>query len=215
MKARQVRGTVVAVLLASGMAAYAQGGSPPDMKPGGVPGMNLAAPQGDMPPPGPPDRNAGGPLCERMASHDGAHGLPAMMPPSPEGMRNAGATEQQVQALEEFMFDQQMKRIDLRAAVEKADLALERLLRAAHPDEQAVMQAVDVLNEVRGELFKLDVTAGIKVKQTLGDEILRKLQKQGPPDCMDGGGDGPGGVPQDASPRDVQHDPPAGGQPNP
>jgi len=100
--------------------------------------------------------------------------------PDPDSLRKAGATEQQIQALEEFMFEHRMKLIDLRAASEKADLTMDRLLRAAHSDEKALMQAVDTLNQVRGALFKVDVESRLKVKQVLGDQILRKLREQGP-----------------------------------
>jgi|GEM_PF-2498031 len=189
MKTGQVLGTVVAVLLVGGVALYAQRGGSPDMKPGGAPDMQNGASQ-PMPPPGMPDMRAGGPADGRMVGHGGPHGCRAMMP-DPAGMLKAGASEQQVQALDEFAFEQQVKRIDLNAAAEKADLTVEHLMRASSLDEKAVGQAVDTLTQARGELFKLDIASRIKVRQVLGEDILRKLREQCPPDRMERRGTGP------------------------
>jgi Spy/CpxP family protein refolding chaperone len=135
--------------------------------------------------------------------------------PDADNLRKAGATEQQVQAFEEFMFDQQAKHIDLRAAAEKAELALNRLMKASNPDEKAVMQAVDARNQAQGELFKADVAARLKVKQILGEGILRKLQEQGMPARMDGRADGPGGDRPDLPRRDAGSRPPLPPDPRP
>ena len=215
MKSGQVLGTVVAVLLVGGVALYAQRGGAPDMKPGGAPDMQNGASQ-PMPSPGMSGMRAGGPSGERMGGHEGPHGCLPMMP-DPAGMLKAGASEQQVQALEEFAFEQQVKRIDLKAAAEKADLTVEHLMRASSLDEKAVGQAVDALTQARGELFKLDIASRIKVRQLLGEDILRKLREQCLPDRMERRGlghvgqyrgDGPDAGRPGAAPKDAGSCPP-------
>ena len=175
MKTRQIVGTVMVVLLASGMASYAQRWGPPDMQAGGRPDTQSR---------GRPDMGPGAPQPERMMGPGGQRGGPPAMPDA-AGVRKAGASDQQAQAFTEAMFEQQAKHIDLQAAADKANLTLDHLLKAPSADEKAVMQAVDALNQARGELFKLDVAAKLKIKQILGDEVLRKLHEQGPPEGMD------------------------------
>ena len=198
MKARRIVGALLAILLLGSVAVYAQRGEPPATKPGGAADVRNATPP-DRVPPAPSDMRPGGLPPERMAGPPGPQeSLPLM--PDPESLRRAGATEQQVQTLEDFMFDQQVKRIDLRAAAEKAKLALERLLRASAPDEKAVMAAVDAVNQAHGEMLKQDITAALKVRQVLGEDITRKLQPQRRPDRGDRRGQGPGREGQDQNP---------------
>ena len=117
-------------------------------------GVLSAAPQGPD-----NDRQAGGPP-----------GAPREM------LKRAGATDAQIQALADADYALQVKQIDLRAAAEKAQLALERLMTSTNVDEKAVMAAADTLNQAHGELFKLELAMELKRKQILGDELMKKLQ---------------------------------------
>jgi hypothetical protein len=206
MKAGLLVGMIATVLMASSMAVHAQHGGPPELNRGGVPDGGWGVPQQEMAPHfGPGAMKAGGPPRERMDGCAIMRGCPPGIP-DPDSMRKAGASEQQIVALEEFMFEQRMKLIDLRAASEKAEMTMERLLRASNTDEKALMQAVDALNQARGALFKTDVESRMKVKQVLGEELLRKLREQGPPNRPErrgegGGVDRPEAPPRDAGPR--------------
>jgi hypothetical protein len=100
--------------------------------------------------------------------------------PEPEQLAKAGATEEQISALTKFDQEQQMKRIDLKANVEKAELELNKLKKSDSVDEAAVLKAVDVLNQARGELFKLNVVSELQMKKILGDEVFSKVQEQRP-----------------------------------
>lgn len=104
--------------------------------------------------------------------------------PSPEQLKKAGATDAQIQALSDLDFSQQGKRIDLQARIEKAELTLGHLLQAASVDETAVLDATDVLTSAQGEMFKLEISSQLKVRQMLGEELLRKLREMGPPPQM-------------------------------
>ena len=186
MEAKRLLGTVAAVLLAGGMAAVAEPRGPQDigqegaLPPGGLGGamMDRSGPMG--PPP------MGGPGGARMAMGEERHG-PMGHPPmglDVERAKKAGATEAQIQALEDFEFEQSTKRIDLQATAEKADLKLNHLIKAQTADEKAIFQAVDVLNQARGDVFKLEIASMLKAKQVLGEAVLQKLHDMGPPSAM-------------------------------
>ncbi len=175
MKTVRMIAIATTVLMMSEAGLYAQPSKPPEIE------LGMAAPARTfdrrhedrmMPPPFSP--------CGRMNDPKDMLGCFSGMPDS-DSMRRAGATEQQIGILEEFMFEQCMKCIDLRAAAEKAEMTMERLLKTTDPDEKAVMQAADALNQARGQVFKESVMCRIKVKQVLGDKLMHKLIEQRPP----------------------------------
>lgn len=186
MKAKRMLGTVAVVLLAGGMAAVADWRGPQDVGqegalPPGAPGGAMMDRSGPM---GPPPM--GGPGGAWMARGEACHG-PMGHPPmglDVERAKKAGATEAQIQALEDFELEQSTKRIDLQAAVEKADLKLNYLIKAQTADEKAIFQAVDVLNQARGDVFKLEIASMLKAKQVLGEAVWQKLHAMGPPFAM-------------------------------
>ncbi|MDD4018847.1 MAG: hypothetical protein PHV28_12995 [Kiritimatiellae bacterium] len=204
MKKRQLLGAMLGAALACGT-AYAEPDEPQGQKPcGDEPGMR-------PPCEGP---GGGGMRCgrfgpegagnQKMRRGGGGPGEGREMPFNPERLKQAGATEQQVKALSDFQFAQQNKRIDLQAAAEKAELALEQLMREAGADEAAALKAADALTQARGELFKLGISTRIKTRQILGEEVLKKLRDQRPPEEC--------GRPDNAKGRNA---PPAGGRPRP
>ena len=164
MKAKSLLGALAGVVLAGAMVAGAE--------PRGPQGMDR---EGSQPPAGPQ-----GAMMDRQG--------PMMPPPMghpPMGLdveraKKAGATDAQIQTLTDFEFEQQSKRIDLQAAADKANLKLGYLLKAQAVDEKAVMQAVDALNQVRGELFKLGIVSLLKEKQVLGADLIQKLHEREP-----------------------------------
>lgn len=148
MKTRQMIGAVAAILLASGAVSYVQA----------------------------QNAEAGGPSDERSQGNEATHWSPVTMP-DPGSMLRAGATELQVQTLQEFMFAQDAKRIEMSFLAEKAELALERAMWDSKQDEGAILQAVDVVTQARGELFKVDVASRIKMRAVLGVDVLRELER--------------------------------------
>ena len=99
---------------------------------------------------------------------------------NPERVQAAGATLEQAQALREELFEQRAKSIDLRAAAEKAELALDRLMSGASVEEKAALEAADAVNQARGELFKQDLAFQIKARRILGDEVFKKIAEDKP-----------------------------------
>lgn len=125
------------------------------------------------------DKGPGGPREECVG--EPPPGGPAC-PPASEQLERAGATEKQIGALMQFEYERQLKRIDLRANVEKAELALNYSMRSSSVDEKALLKAVDTLNQARGELFKQEIASELQVRNILGDEVLSKMREQRPPD---------------------------------
>jgi len=159
----------MAVFVAGSMRAVAELNGPQGQDPRGGPGMFGNGPHGGR---------DGTPL----AMGGGCHGL---MGHPPMGLdldraQQAGATEAQIQLLADFQLEQQVRRIDLQAAADKADLRLGSLMRAKNTDEKAILQAVDALSAARAELFKLDISAMLKEKQVLGEAVMKKLHEIAP-----------------------------------
>ena len=151
-----------------------------------------------------PDQGGG---VERPKDERGVQRPPmqAMHPQGPgrEQLKQAGATDAQIQSVMDAEFEMQKKRIDLQAAVDKAQLTLEHLLQATTTDEKAVMQAVDAVNQARDEMFKMEIASRLKMKQLLGDATLQKLQEQiRPPMMMQAPGRAMGPDAAERSPRD-------------
>ena len=148
-------------------------------------GTLCAAPQGPD-----NDQQAGGPPpngAPREMAGERQPMQPPMQPPrsgmpNREMLKQAGATDAQIQALTEAEYAQRLKQIDLHAAAEKAELALQRLMAGTNAEEKAVMAAADALSQARGELFKQEVAGELKRKQILGDELMRKLHEMRPPE---------------------------------
>lgn len=143
---------------------------------------------------------AGGPMMGGGAGPHGPMGAGAGVPV--EIAKKAGATEEQIQKLEAFNTEQQAKRIDLQAAAEKAELKLNTLMRSKEADEKSILEAADAVGKARNEVFKLHLLGQFKMKQILGEEVLKKMHELGPKH------DGPQGMrhgfgaKHDGAPRD-------------
>ena len=164
MNTKRLIGMMAAVVVAGSLGVFAE--------PGGAPK-------------GPAGEGPGGGGCDSCGPMMGGGAGPRGPMGQPQGFdagraKMAGATEEQIAKLEAINTEQQEKRIDLQAAVEKAELKMNSLIRAKDQDEKAILQAADVLNQARGELFKLHLSSMIKEKQILGEAILRKMHETGP-----------------------------------
>lgn len=136
---------------------------------------------------------------------------------NPLRLKEAGATDQQLEALKALANEQQVKRIDLQAAVDKADLTLNQLLDSDKPDADAALKAVDTLSQARAELSKLEIGTRLKMRETLGPDVQKKLRELGPREgggCPMMGREGRGQCPEGQMPRRQERNaPPAGGRP--
>ncbi len=154
------------------------------------------APQGQGPRGDRPGFRAEGQLRERMPPRgpcaegecpvmrcgwQGPEGGPRGLP-DPRRLKEAGATDQQLDALKTAEDEQQLKRIDQKAAVEKAEVTLRQLMRSETVDEAAALKAADALSQARAEAFRADIASQLKVRAILGTGVLKKLREMGPPE---------------------------------
>jgi len=93
-------------------------------------------------------------------------------------LEQLGASEEQVTALQDLQYTQRKAGIELRAAVEQAELELQHAMKEG--DEKAAMKAVDKVTSARGELLKQEISTRLKVREILGEDLLRKLEEQRP-----------------------------------
>jgi hypothetical protein len=164
---KMTRGLLTAILTLTGTALLA---AEPE-----TPGMG---PDGRQPPPGMECRQPGGP----GAGHAPGRGLTKERMPMPDRaqLEASGVDAKQILALTTLRYDAGIRRVDLQAAVEKAEMTLEHQMTAETVDTAEVMKAVTALNQARGEVFKVDIENQLKIREILGNAVMRKLQEQGP-----------------------------------
>ncbi len=146
----KVFGTALVILLAGGGLLWAQTQSSGDSGTG--------------------DSSAGRKDDAGRVSREQQPGIPDL-----KRVKELGASDLQIDKLQQYGFEQHVKRIELQATADNANVALQRLLSGPTPDENAVWTAVAEINQARDELFKLEIAIKLKVKEILGDEIMRKL----------------------------------------
>ena len=161
--------------------AVAQEGPGPMAEPGQGPPPMMAPPEGGPAAPGGPGE---GPWWK-----------------DPRVRQTLHLTEEQKQKIEKIDRDHQMQAIDLRAAVEKQDVALRTLLEADIVDNTQVLEAVDKLSQARAQLERSRMEMMLAIRHVLTADQTKRLRN------LPGGGGrprGPGGS-----------EPPEGGPPGP
>lgn len=93
----------------------------------------------------------------------------------PEALKAAGATDEQIQNFRKFMQEQRLKQVDLRAAVEKAELTLQILESDEKSKEDDLLKATEKVSQGQAEMLKQETLMKIKVKEIFGEEVVKKL----------------------------------------
>ena len=125
----------------------------------------------------------------------------------PVALKEAGATDEQLLAFKTFMKEQRMKQIDLRAAVEKAELGLQLLEAEPKSDEATLLKATDDISKAQAELLRQETLMKTKVKTIFGEEVVKKLFEANQkkqiqrPQIQQGQGERQGRQPQGNAPR--------------
>jgi Spy/CpxP family protein refolding chaperone len=131
-------------------------------------------------------------------------------------------TDDQRKAMDAILLEHREKLIDMRAAVEKAELEMEPLMRDDQPNESKILAQIDKVAQARAELEKANARFLLAIRSKLSPEQWKQLQAErsdranrmqrrdwqhgAPPRDRDGGDSrGPGGAPP----------PPAGPGPEP
>lgn len=166
-----------AVLCAATLCAQPPGGRGPN--PGGQG-------PGGFPPPGAPDRMQQGP------GRGGAQGqrppverMFGNMPPGrwwsePAVVSRLGLTADQQKQMDAVFQQNRPKLIDLNAALQKEELALEPLLNTDRPEEAKTLAQIDRVAQARAELEKANARMLLGLRAALTPEQWKNLQANPP-----------------------------------
>ncbi len=191
--AAMISGAAVAQQPPAGPGAQCPMGGPCVMRDQRAPqGMQQRAPQGMQ------QRGAQGMQRGPQGMMGGGRGPGSQMGEkpclNPERLKAAGVKEEQLTALRAFKDQQELKRIELKAEVDKAELLLKQVMSNENADEKAAFEAFDRLSKARTDAARQGISAKFKVREILGPEVARKLCEMGPPPgARPRGPGGPGG----------------------
>jgi Spy/CpxP family protein refolding chaperone len=120
---------------------------------------------------------------------------------NPKVVEKLKLTDDQRKAMDEIFQQHREKLVDLRANVEKAEIAMDPLVKADQPNEQAVLAQIDKVAQARAELEKANARFLFELRAKLtpdqwkqvqefrqNHEGMREMRRGGP-----GGKQGPGG----------------------
>jgi hypothetical protein len=93
----------------------------------------------------------------------------------PEALKAAGATDEQLQTFRKFMQEQRLKQVDMRAAVEKAELTLQILESDEKSKEDDLLKATEKVSLAKADMLKQETLMKIKVKEIFGEEVVKKV----------------------------------------
>ena len=105
-------------------------------------------------------------------------------------------SDQQVQQLENTFYQHRLKLVDLRANIEKQDLAMQQLLDAPTPNDAAIMAQVDQRSAARNQLDREFTQMTLDFRKVLTPDQWKQLRTLMPPPgpgMMKRFGHGPGG----------------------
>jgi periplasmic protein CpxP/Spy len=158
MKAHTIIQTTLltAALVASGVQAVAQGAPPPP--PGAGPGSGFGAHR---------------PPMERMLGAGGPHGR---WWNDPQVVEKLNLTDDQRKSMDDILQQHRENLIDMRANVEKAEVALEPLMGADQPNESAILAQIDRVAQARAELEKANARFLLALRAKLSPDQWKELQ---------------------------------------
>jgi len=158
MNAKQSMGVTLGILVISAIVATAAEPVPGD------------APVGDK---------AGGMMCKGGGCQPGmmGGGAPMGMMMNPLCLKQAGATDDQIKAVNAAKLEAEKQGVSMKAKGELAQIKMRELLAADTPDEKAILAAVDEVGAVRTEQMKAMISAQLKTREILGAEVYKKVQQ--------------------------------------
>jgi protein CpxP len=148
---------------------HGPGGFPPPL---GLGGPHVGESEG-APPFGPP------------FGHGPGEGLRAWWKDS-ETVKRLGLSQAQVSQIQQVFLEHRLRRIDLRADLEKQELGLEPLLDAEQPDEAKVAAQLDLITAARGRLMKEDALSLLAIRRVLTADQWKQIQAFRPECARDG-----------------------------
>ncbi|MGZ4811878.1 MAG: Spy/CpxP family protein refolding chaperone [Terriglobales bacterium] len=130
--------------------------------------------------------NAGPGDGSKRAGHGARHGFGAGHGRGPMGkwwtnsalVQKPGLNDTQTQKIEKIFQDHRTQLIDLRANVEKAEVALQPLVEADHPNEVQVTAQIDKIAQARANLEKSNAQMLLAIRQVLTVDQWKQLRSQ-------------------------------------
>ncbi len=156
------------------------------------------------------------PPMEKAFGFDGAHG---QFWNSPRIVEQLKLTGDQRKAMDGILQDHRMKLIDLRASLEKAEVAMVPLIKADTPNRAAIEAQIDKIVQARADLekanarFLLDIRMQLNADQWKQLETVRQNHMNGERDGHGWGGPGMPRMPGMHRPGGQFRQPPAGAAP--
>ena len=107
-------------------------------------------------------------------------------------------TDEQRKSMDEIFYQHREKLVDLRGAVEKAELAMEPLMRDDQPNETKILAQIDKVAQARAELEKANARFLMAIRNKLTPEQWKQVQanranRHEGPRSWEPRGKGPGG----------------------
>jgi Spy/CpxP family protein refolding chaperone len=99
-------------------------------------------------------------------------------------------TEEQRKEFDDIFLAHREKLIDLRASLQKAELALEPLMRDAQPNEAKILAQIDKIAQARAELEKANAAFWLAIRSKLTAEQWAQVQAYRDSRASEGQGQG-------------------------
>ena len=144
----------IALLLLSGMAAAQR----PDRPGGGR--------HNGPPPPSPQERRPLG-------------GPPGKWWDNPDMVRKLGLTAEQQRKMDDVFQQMRIRLIDLHAALQKEEAALDPLMQSDQPDDSKILPQIDRVAQARADLEKANARLLLGLRHVLTPDQWRRLQDEG------------------------------------
>jgi hypothetical protein len=113
-------------------------------------------------------------LHEDHATHGIHNGIHL---PSDEVLIEWGCDEEMVKSLRNLEDQFEKKSIDLKVALEKAELELERAHENESVSETTLHSDIDGFFEAKSDLLKLHATAAVQAREIMGEELFQKIHE--------------------------------------
>ncbi|HEX8700438.1 MAG TPA: hypothetical protein VF815_16435 [Myxococcaceae bacterium] len=131
------------------------------------------------------ERHGGPPLPPMPPMPPPPPGLPMMisLPPAAYGIpahvaQKLGLSKELVQKIQDITFEANQQLITLEADLKRAQLELDRQLRAASPSENAVLQQVETVGRAETAVRRNRIGLMLQIKRLLGPDTWQKLEAE-------------------------------------
>ena len=105
---------------------------------------------------------------------------PTQLVNDPQMAERLGLSADQKKKVEAATQEHRLKRIDLNAALQKAQITLEPLINAEQPNENQILSQIDRVTQAQAELQKDEMRLQLELRRVLTTEQWRRLQQERP-----------------------------------